>query len=201
MIKLELWPFFQLHFLQNTCMWVRNEDGPGRGHLCHTDTFLVSYIVYLHFSSNLWAHSILVISWGSWKHVLWLHIFLSFSTQYFSIKIIGKRHKYVITQCEISLLEISCTCKWTHHYENKPVIYTENFTTKKKPKVIRYKSDIFHISDQNIDCGYSLEPPRRGGSNAYPQSMFLSRNMKNNVYPCKPQFYYINVGFKGVNII
>ena len=31
---------------------------------------------------------------------------------------------------------------------------------------------IFLISDQNIDCGYSLEPPRRGGSNEYPQSMF-----------------------------
>ena len=25
---------------------------------------------------------------------------------------------------------------------------------------------------QNIDSGYSLEPPRRGGSNMYPQSMF-----------------------------
>ena len=25
---------------------------------------------------------------------------------------------------------------------------------------------------QNIDCGYALEPPRRGGSNVYPQSMF-----------------------------
>ena len=25
---------------------------------------------------------------------------------------------------------------------------------------------------QNIDCMYSLEPPRRGGSNEYPQSMF-----------------------------
>ena len=25
---------------------------------------------------------------------------------------------------------------------------------------------------QNIYCGYSLEPPRRGGSNVYPQSMF-----------------------------
>ena len=24
---------------------------------------------------------------------------------------------------------------------------------------------------KNIDCGYSLEPPRRGGSNEYPQSM------------------------------
>ena len=50
---------------------------------------------------------------------------------------------------------------------------------------------ILNIYDQNLDCGYSLEPPRRGGSNEYPQSMFLSRNKKNNVYPCKPQFYYI----------
>ena len=40
-----------------------------------------------------------------------------------------------------------------------------------------------------------------GSSNEYPQSMFLSRNKKNNVYPCKPQFYYIKVGFKGVKII
>ena len=29
----------------------------------------------------------------------------------------------------------------------------------------------------------------------------LSKNKKNNVYPCKPQFYYIKVGFKGVKII
>ena len=28
----------------------------------------------------------------------------------------------------------------------------------------------------------------------------LSRNKKNNVYPCKPQFYYIKVGFKGVKL-
>ena len=62
-------------------------------------------------------------------------------------------------------------------------------------------SDIFLISAQNIDCGYSLEPPRRGGSNEYPQSIFLSRTKKNNEYPCKAQFYYIKVGFKGVKII
>ena len=79
--------------------------------------------------------------------------------------------------------------------------YIENFTTKVM-KIFRQKnSDIFHISAQNIDCGYSLEPPHRGGSNEYPQSMFLSRNKKNDVYPCKPQFYYIKVGFKGVKII
>ena len=62
-------------------------------------------------------------------------------------------------------------------------------------------TEIFHIFVQNIDCGYSLELPHRGGSNEYPQSMFLSRNTKNNVYPCKLQFYYIKVGFKGVRII
>ena len=56
---------------------------------------------------------------------------------------------------------------------------------------------IFLISAQNIDCGYSLEPPRRGSSNEYPQSMFLSRNKKYNVYPYNPQFYYIKVTFKG----
>ena len=58
----------------------------------------------------------------------------------------------------------------------------------KNEKFQMQNSDI-HISAQNIDCGYALEPPRRGGSNAYPQSMFLSRNKKNNVSPRKPQFY------------
>ena len=79
--------------------------------------------------------------------------------------------------------------------------YIENFTSKNWKFSDKKNSDIFHISAQNIDCGYSLEPPRRGGSNEYPLSMFLSKNKKNNVYPCKPQFYYIKVGFKGVKII
>ena len=79
--------------------------------------------------------------------------------------------------------------------------YTENFTTKiwiNSDKKIPF---ILHISDQNIDCRYALEPPRRGGSKEYPQSIFLNINKKNNDYPCKPQFYYIKVGFKGVKII
>ena len=44
---------------------------------------------------------------------------------------------------------------------------------KKENFQIKY-SDIFHISAQNIDCGYSLESPWRGGSKEYPQSMFLA---------------------------
>ena len=93
--------------------------------------------------------------------------------------------------------------KRTYHYENMPIQIDRKFhlqKLKKKKNQIK-NTDIFHITAQNIDCGYSLEPPLRGGSNEYPQSMFLSRNKKNNVYPCKPQFYYINVGFKGINII
>ena len=69
--------------------------------------------------------------------------------------------------------------------------YIENFTTKNWKFPDNRNSDIFPIAAQNIDCGYLLEPPRRGGSNEYPQSMILSRNEK-NVYPCKPQFYCIN---------
>ena len=39
-------------------------------------------------------------------------------------------------------------------------------------KVTDKNSDIFHIFAQNIDCGYSLEPPHQGSSNEYSQSMF-----------------------------
>ena len=63
----------------------------------------------------------------------------------------------------------------------------ENFQMK--------NSGSFHISAQNIDYGYLLEPPQRGGSNEYSQSMFWSRNKKINVYPCKPQFHCIKLGF------
>ena len=37
---------------------------------------------------------------------------------------------------------------------------------------------IFLISVQNINCGHSLELPRRGGSNEYPQSMFWAETWK-----------------------
>ena len=83
-----------------------------------------------------------------------------------------------------------------HAYSNKL-----NISPPKRGNFQIKNSDIFHISAQNIDCGYSLEPPRRGGSNEYPQSMFLSRNKKNNAYPLKPNFKYIKVGFKGVKFI
>ena len=65
--------------------------------------------------------------------------------------------------------------------------YTENFTTKKR-KFSDKNSNIFHISAQNIDCGYSLELPQRGSSNKYPQPMCLSRNKKIMYIPVNPSF-------------
>ena len=48
--------------------------------------------------------------------------------------------------------------------------------------------DIFHISAQSIDCGYSLEPPRRGGSNEYLQSMFWAEIRKIMYTTVNPSF-------------
>ena len=69
------------------------------------------------------------------------------------------------------------------HYENMPIQIYRKFHLKKKQKKKQKQmeiinSDSFHISTRGIDCGYSLKPPRRGGSNEYQQSMFLSRNKK-----------------------
>ena len=47
---------------------------------------------------------------------------------------------------------------------------------------------IFLIFAQNIDCGYTLEPPQRGGSNEDPQFMFWSKNKKNMFTRVNPTF-------------
>ena len=60
----------------------------------------------------------------------------------------------------------TCPCNTRFSY----VVKIENFHQK--------FFDIFLILAQNIDCRYTLEPPRRGGSNKYPQSMFWSKNQK-----------------------
>ena len=48
--------------------------------------------------------------------------------------------------------------------------------------------NIFLIFAQNIDCGNTLKPPQRGGSNEYPQSMFWNKNMKKMYTPVNPSF-------------
>ena len=52
------------------------------------------------------------------------------------------------------------------------------------------KTDIFHVHAQNIDCGYSLVPPRRGGSNEYLPSKFFSKIWKIMYTPVNPVLLY-----------
>ena len=73
-----------------------------------------------------------------------------------------------------------------NHYQNLPMQYTKIFFSSKIENFHQKKFDIFLIFAQNIDCGYKLEPPRRGGSNEYPQSMFWSKNKKNRYTPAYP---------------
>ena len=49
----------------------------------------------------------------------------------------------------------------TCYYENLPMQYTEIISPVKIEKFQPKSLDIFLIFAQNIDCGYTLEPPRR----------------------------------------
>ena len=65
---------------------------------------------------------------------------------------------------------------------------------KKNENLQIKNSDVFHISAQK----HRLWVLVRTASNAY---VVLAEIRKNNVYPCKPHFYCIIVGFKEVKII
>ena len=80
---------------------------------------------------------------------------------------------------------------WVNVFITKTCLfkYTENFTTKKKKwKFSDKKFWYFHVPAQNINCGYSLEPPQLGGSNEYPQSMFWADIRKLMYTPVNPSF-------------
>ena len=74
------------------------------------------------------------------------------------------------------------------HYENTPIQIYWKFYHQKMAIFQIKKSDIFQISAQNIDCGYSLEPTRWGGSIEYPQSIFRAEIRKKTYTPVYPSF-------------
>ena len=95
-------------------------------------------------------------------------------------------------------------CKFLHadygdqtaeiHYENMPIHIYRKFHLPNQKKIQTKKLFCFSYFCSKHRLWVLVRT-------ASAQSMFLSRNKKNKVYPCKPQFYYIKVGFKGVNVI
>ena len=65
--------------------------------------------------------------------------------------------------------------------------YNETFTTKtwKFSDKISY---MFHVSAQNIDIGYTLEPPRWGGSKEYRNLYFWAKKNKIMYTPVNPSY-------------
>ena len=56
--------------------------------------------------------------------------------------------------------------------------YTEIYKVLKTENFHQKNFDIFHIFAQNIDCGYTLESPRRSGFNEYPHFFFEAKIRK-----------------------
>ena len=90
---------------------------------------------------------------------------------------VGCRHEKLITKTCLNNVD-----------PLKPLLYS-------KPGVLQGYIVFFLFLLKNIDCGYSLEPLRRGGSNEYTQSVFLSRNMKKKSEFLSENFQFLVVKF------
>ena len=84
----------------------------------------------------------------------------------------------------------TCTCNIKRFFFQKKILKIS----------LEKKNRFFNITAQNIHCGYTLEQPRRGGSDEYPQCMFWIKIKQKRYTPANPQFFYIKVGIKGVYI-
>ena len=96
-----------------------------------------------------------------------------------------------------------------HAYQAQSSQGNESRSYKKKQQICIYgyqnKEELFIATDkalfssekmlvsflflhENICCGYSLEAPRRGASNEYPQHIFSLRNKKDKYYVDTPSY-------------
>ena len=76
--------------------------------------------------------------------------------------------------------------------------YTENFLALENENFQKKKLNIFLNFAQNIDCGYTLEPPRRGSSNEY--TLCFGSKIRKIGIPLLISVLLYKVGYKGVYI-
>ena len=97
-------------------------------------------------------------------HRLWVHI-----------RTVSAR-RYITRTCYPDFTHRKRKRDLAWHYSTfslrKPVHAIYSIVSAVIMKISRFFIIIFLILAQNRDCGYTLEPPLRGGSNEYPQSMF-----------------------------
>ena len=76
------------------------------------------------------------------------------------------------------------------HCENTPMQYTAIFHGWKEDNVQMKSCDLFLIFAQNIELNEAVLTSTH--------NLCFRAKIRKNVYPYKPQFYYIKVGCKGV---
>ena len=97
--------------------------------------------------------------------------------------------KNIVSSCAQSDFSLSMHCNRITH--DRPLtcepakglhtasMHYMNLSTDKALFFIRKMLISLLFVDENICCGYSLEAPRQGASNEYPQHMFSSTNKEN----------------------
>ena len=147
-----------------------------------------------------------MINWNNWKFYKlrcalieennrseweWDPVMHNKSTPWSNFDWYRAQHGVMNIHNDMTLTNIQCgriLVTLNDHYENTPnEIYWKFYHQKMKKKSDK-NSDIFHISAQNIDCGYSLEPPQRGGSNEYHNLCFWAEIRKIMYTPVNPSF-------------
>ena len=100
---------------------------------------------------------------------------------------------YILIMCETKQFSSKFDQRFILVENNKYAYFSQKGKKLKKNNIrITYPCDLYPLTNHfyivkfwftgvdiiflflllNIDCGYSLEPPQRGGFNAYPKSMF-----------------------------
>ena len=74
------------------------------------------------------------------------------------------------------------------HNENTSIQIYRKFYLKKWKFLDKKNFDIFYISAQNIDCGYSLEPPPEAVLTSTHNLCFWAEIRKVMYIPVKPSF-------------
>ena len=111
------------------------------------------------YSSNVHAQSYAARS--SLIHETWSRYLILYFVLYSIVSCLNVSFRQLITSVGEDI-RITCPCNehpLTPHFYIEKVGFTRVYI-------------FFLFLLKNIDCGYSLEPPQRGGSNVYPQSMF-----------------------------
>ena len=167
--------------------------------LCHCFTLLTNIIIWMledqcpKISMNVWLRFMVTLASAYATMKRWARRF-SVVAGAFKIESVrgGSQPLYLktILRLYLLILYITKTCLFN---------YTENFTTKKwKKNQIKKWYFSYFCSKPRL---WVLVRTASAVLTSTDNLGFWAEIKKYNVYPCKPQFYYTKVGFKGVNII